>query len=147
MKNLTNEQLTEIKNLKSIDELKAFLTKENITLTDNETAKASSYLASGKSELADDELEMVAGGGDKEDEYKAQAYSDGRTHPLSIPLNIVQSEFCSCFIEQVWAREFILNKVPKNGKEKSYEEHRYYDCKCYRCGHMESVYTAKFVNY
>ena len=35
MYKFTNEQLAEIKTLKSIDELKAFLAKENITLTDN----------------------------------------------------------------------------------------------------------------
>ena len=138
MNKFTNEQLVEIKNLNSADDLKVFLTKENITLTDEQMAKAISYFKSGKLELTDDNLEMVAGGNGKDDYMKEQAYAEGRT----IPVNS-RAGFCNCFVEQVWARQTVLDY-----KEKVVSDHgtywtHYYigtDVKCYSCGTHRDVY-------
>ena len=141
MNKLTTEQLTEMKSLKSIDELEAFLIKENITLTDEEMAKASQYFESGKHELGDDELDLVAGGDGKGDEYKAQAYADGRTFPVGVYYG-----FCSCFIEQVWARESVLESsyspLHSNKIQKSYAA---IDVKCYACGKHVDVFRYYIV--
>ena len=136
MNKFTNEQLTKMKSLKSIDELKAFLTKENITLTDEEMAKASQYFESGKHELGDDELDLVAGGDSKGDEYKAQAYADGREIPVGkavlLPKRIIMHHYCSCLVEQVWARNCKATNTALDGQVTW--ETIYYDCKCYTCG-------------
>jgi hypothetical protein len=133
MNKLTNEQLNELKNLKSIDELKEFLTKENITLTDEEMAIALQYFDSGKSELADDDLDMIAGGGDKDD-YERMAKSDGRTISVGKSMistdNIFVRHYCDCFIEQVWARSIKINSNPRLFQSDTV----FYDCKCYACG-------------
>ena len=149
MNQLTNKQLTELKTLKSIDELKSFLNKENITLTDEEMVKASKYFESDKSELTDDELDIVAGGDDKGDEYKAKAFADGRTVAVYnyatkdyLPAFSLEG-FCSCYIEQAWARE--VTSVYFSGAKnlKASRTYTFYDCKCYRCGHSEAMYVSK----
>ena len=134
MNKFTHAQLTEIKALKSIDELKSFLTKENITLTDEEMVKASKHFKSGKSELTDDELDMIAGGYGKPD-YAAQAKADGRTiHQIpndgetSTLSSFFTNHFCDCFLEEVWAKS--KTQVIESGVIYRH----LHDCKCYTCG-------------
>ena len=139
MNKFTNEQLVEMKALKSMAELETFLNKENITLTDEEIAKAAQYFESGKSELGDDELDMVAGGGDKEEEYKAQALAEGRIYPAPVTLG-----YCGCFIKQVWARELDIERIEEVVSDgKVYNLNYHYiarDLKCYSCGAQFSVF-------
>ena len=144
MNKLTNEQLTELKNFKSIDELKVFLTKENITFTDEEMVKASKYFESGKSELTDDELNLVAGGGDKEDDYKRQAYADGRKVPVP-----GTTFFCDCFIEQVWAETYRRKPngqgtIDSEGNLIPYTtfDDEYLNAKCYGCGLVKESHVV-----
>ena len=136
MNKFTNEQLVEIKTLKSIEDFKTFLTKENITLTDEQMAKAVSYFKSGKLELTDDNLEMVAGGENKEQYIEKQARDDGRHISVGNGENIIESaimnHFCDCFIEQVWARSYEFTDTGMGGH--MVRETTYYDCKCYSCG-------------
>jgi hypothetical protein len=139
MNKLTNEQLTELKNLKSIDELKEFLTKENITLTDEEIANTSQYFKTGKSELADDDLDMVTGGSDKNYDYEAEACADGRK--VRIEGN---TSFCSCVIEKVWAKSRNEKSQPIFAGNTIYT---CYECKCYSCGRTQATHIYNsFIN-
>ena len=139
MNKFTDEQIIELKNLKSIDELNSFLTKENITLTIEETAIAAKYFESDKSELTDDELDMVTGGDDKGYEYKRQAFAEGRTIPITT-LDRINNHFCDCFIEQAWAKSYSVYK--ENGGS-LYDIVDFFDCKCYRCGRQQDVHRIR----
>ena len=124
MNKFTDAQLIEIKTLKSMEEFKEFLSKENIMLTDEEMSKASSYFESDKLELDDDALDMIAGGGIKQD-YEAQAKAEGRKVAV-----INAMGFCDCLIEQIWART----------KDEQTNRVVYYDCKCYSCGETKTAF-------
>ena len=130
MDKLTNEQIEKLKTVQSIDELKIVLKDEEIELSEDEMKEASRYFESGKMELEDSELEMVAGG---KDDYEALAKADGRI----IPVPRDNSGMCKCVTRQVWARELIsvteeyINKCQKR-------TYVYEDAKCYGCGRTKN---------
>ena len=139
--NLNAEQLQQIREIKDAEGLYAFLGEQNIELDEAERAAVLSYIETGKQPLDDDELDAVAGGQDKDKNYRAMAYADGRNVPLK-PTKIVlpsAQHFCSCFIDEAWARTvaeqhaYVLDWPSVN--------YTYFDCKCYRCGHEESRYV------
>ena len=136
MFNITTEQMEKLKEMQSIDELKKVLKDEGIELTEDKMKEASRYFESGKMELEDSELEMVAGG---KDDYEAMAKADGRTFAvigsISTPLY-----FCGCKIEEVWARERTIGEISKSTSAYNYI---FTDVKCYKCGKHRDIFKAK----
>ena len=140
--NLTAEQRQQIQGIKDIAGLDVFLSSEKIALDEAERAEALSYFETGKQPLDDDDLDVVAGGEDKEQAYKAKALADGRTVPISVHITALGTpfgqNFCSCFVEQAWARS--VTRVRTALKRGELVEDIYHDCKCYRCGHHQAVH-------
>ena len=142
---LTVEQRQQICEIKNAAGLNAFLTAEGIALSAEEHAEAFAFFNTGISSLNDDDLDVAAGGQDKDKNYKAMALADGRTIPIKANLYVsipYDHRFCSCFIEEAWAAR--RGKFDKGELNNSF----YYDCKCYRCGHYKREYELiKMYNY
>ena len=128
---LTAEQQQQIREIKDAAALDALLAAEGIVLSAQEHAEALTFFETGKQPLDDDDLDAVAGGADKD--YKAMAYAEGRTIPVTVGL---WPNMCSCFVEQVWART--VTKV----RQSNMTAFTYHDCKCYRCGHQVPTYKV-----
>ena len=138
--NLSVEQQKQMREIKNVAGLDAFLVAEGITLSAEAHAEVLAFFNTGIKPLNDDDLDAVAGGQDKD--YKAKAYADGRTVPIEYRLNTADlpffQRFCSCFIEEAWAA-----RRGKTTREGITGHHiMYYDCKCYRCGHSQATYKA-----
>ena len=140
--NLTAEQQQQIREIKDAAGLDAFLASEKIVLDESDKAAVLSYFETGKQPLDDDDLDVVAGGEDKEQAYKAKALADGRTVPISVHITALGTpfgqNFCSCFVEQAWARS--VTRVRTALKRGELVEDIYHDCKCYRCDHYQAVH-------
>ena len=137
--NLTAEKQQQVREIKDAAGLDAFLASDQIMLDEAERAAALLYFETGKQPLDDEDLDISAGGQDKDKDYKAMAFADGRKEPIGIGMNQPQNQtFCSCFVEEAWARTVKKRTFPVY--KGTGTEHTYQDCKCYRCGHQEPTY-------
>ena len=133
MKEITQKQIEELKKIQNIEDLVAKLDDFGIKLTEKELKDANRYFETGKMELEDEELEIVAGGADKPD-YEKMARADGRTIAIDN-----RTGFCDCFIEQVWARKYVgTETITEKGRTTTVIMHE--DVKCYSCGRTLALF-------
>ena len=62
MKDLTPELLSEMKELKTGEEVKEFLAGKDLEISDNGAQTIASHIAEGDAELSEEQLAAVAGG-------------------------------------------------------------------------------------